>query len=447
MRFAGDPYLERGELRSLLALPLRKGERKLGAMVLENRLTTHGFAAASIEALRMIVAQAASTLDNAQLYGALRRSEARWRSLVDGAPDLIALLDERGRVVFRNHEGPVFGLDEIDEGAAAGALRAGALARWRATVEAVLRDGERCELELEFSPPSEDGVTQPIRWYAVRLAPIEVHRSLHAQTEVVHRNAVVVATDISARRRAEAEKHTLEAQLRQQQRLESLGTLASGVAHEINNPIQGIMNYAELIGANTGETTLVEEFAGEISHEADRVATIVRGLLAFSRQDAAAPAEDVALADVVASSLSLVRTVLRGDHITLGFERRDDLPRVRCRVQQIQQVVMNLVTNARDALNERYGSDGEDKRVDIEVGPSPRPGHVRLTVRDTGGGIPPDVLPRIFDPFFTTKGRDQGTGLGLSVSHGIVRDHDGTLEVETERGVGTSFILDLPASA
>jgi signal transduction histidine kinase len=453
LRFAGDVYLDGEDVRSVLALPLLKGERRLGALVLENRLTTRGFSPTSVQTLQLITGQAASTLENAQLYSALHRSEARWRSLVDGAPDLIALLDEHGRVVFRNHSGPLTGIaddaDEDDDGDG-GQLRPESAARWREAVEAVLHAGQRVELELEFVAPPE-----PPRWYAVRVAPIELHRSLGGalggaggnEVGAVRRNAVAVATDITARRQAEADKQQLEAQLRQQQRLESVGTLASGVAHEINNPVQGIMNYADLIAAHASDPEVVMEFAAEITHESNRVATIVRNLLAFSRQDAEDAPEVARLGDVVESTLSLVRSVLRSDHIAFNFEAEPDLPLIRCRAQQIQQIVMNLITNARDALNERYTAFDEGKRIDVRVERSTaRPGWVRLVVRDSGAGIPVEVRPRIFDPFFTTKSRDEGTGLGLAVSHGIVAEHGGELSFETEIGVGTQFLLELPAA-
>ena len=440
LRFAGDAYLDSSEVRSILALPLLKGERRLGVLVLENHLTTHGFGASSIEALRLITSQAASTLENAQLYSALRRSEARWRSLVDGAPDLIALLDERGAMVFRNHAGPLCGVDETDEGNAdGGALDPISSARWRDAVQGVLEYGERRELELEYL--SADGFSS---WYAVRVAPIEIHRGLGNERGGRHRNAVAVATDITERKQAEAEKRELEAQLRQQQRLESVGTLASGVAHEINNPIQGIMNYADLIFGNSRDFELVEDFAKEINIESNRVAKIVRNLLAFSRQDASEEPESVQMIEVVELSLSLIRAVLRSDHIVVDVSAESGLPPVRCRPQQIQQIIMNLVTNARDALKSQYGEYDEHKRIELRVQRSARSGWVRVSVRDFGPGIPAEVLPRIFDPFFTTKGRDQGTGLGLAVSHGIAQEHGGELTVETTRGQGACFILELP---
>jgi signal transduction histidine kinase len=261
---------------------------------------------------------------------------------------------------------------------------------------------------------------------------------------------VAVATDISDRKRAEAEKHALEVQLRQQQRLESLGTLASGVAHEINNPIQGIMNYADLIEINSSSPAMVTEFAQEITTESERVATIVRNLLAFSRREAEEMQEQVDILQAIQATLSLVRSVLRKDHISLNVSLADQPMLVRCRMQQIQQIVMNLVTNARDALEHHHGASetGEDrKRIDIRVARIEREGRpwVRVTVEDNGPGIPDDVLPRIFDPFFTTKGRDKGTGLGLAVSHGLANDNEGELSVETRLGHGTRFFLDLPA--
>jgi predicted ATPase/signal transduction histidine kinase/tRNA A-37 threonylcarbamoyl transferase component Bud32 len=430
-RFAADPYLFGNDVRSVLALPLAKGSLQLGVLVLENRQTTHGFTTAIIETLRLITGQAGSILDNARLYAALRRSEARWRSLVDGAPDLIVLLDESGKIAFANRRGPFASLDGDDSEAAL---------RWREAVKFVLEHGRPRELELEFVSDQ----ARPL-WYAIRIAPIE------PDGEGSRRNAVAVATDISARKRAEAEKHTLELQLRQQQRLESIGTLAAGVAHEINNPIQGILNYAELIGARSGDPALVQDFAGEISKEGDRVATIVRNLLAFSRQDAERQQEVIEVGRLIEGTLSLIQAVLRKDHIALVITPGQQAAQVRCRPQQIQQILMNLVTNARDAVNQRHGfseGGGDRKRITIRIEQFERDGRawVRITIEDNGSGIPEHVLPHIFDPFFTTKGRDQGTGLGLAVSHGLANDNGGELSVETGVGEGTRFFLELPAA-
>jgi signal transduction histidine kinase len=147
--------------------------------------------------------------------------------------------------------------------------------------------------------------------------------------------------------------------------------------------------------------------------------------------------------------VSLVRAVLRQDQISLKIDLDEGLPPVRCRSQQIQQVLMNLLTNARDALNEKYRAYNENKKIHITARLLEKKGlkRIRLTVEDQGVGIPADSIDRVFDPFFTTKPREQGTGLGLSISHGIVRDHGGEIEVESEPGRFTRIHIDLPLDA
>lgn len=255
----------------------------------------------------------------------------------------------------------------------------------------------------------------------------------------------------------------LQAQLLQAQKMESIGTLAGGVAHEINNPIMGIMGYTELISDHLGPDSPAAPFAVEIIREVERVATIVRNLLAFARQETPvfSPAR---LCEIVDATSSLIRALIRRDQITLNVEIPTNLPMLWCRGQQIQQVVMNLLTNARDALNEKYPAYDENKMVLITArvitprkasGAPPVAGEpvaparaevawVRLTIEDHGRGIPESVRARMFDPFFTTKPRDKGTGLGLSITHGIVKDHGGEITVETVLGQWTRFHVDLP---
>jgi PAS domain S-box-containing protein len=241
------------------------------------------------------------------------------------------------------------------------------------------------------------------------------------------------------------ETRKLEEQLVQSQKIESIGTLAGGVAHEINNPINGIMNYAQLILDRTGEDHPANEYAGEILYETQRIAGIVRNLLTFARHEkqSHSPAQ---LADVISAVLSLVQTVMRHDQITLELAIPEDLPNVKCRSQQIQQVLMNLMTNARDALNERYSGYSPDKILRIAAEEIIKHGRrfIRTTVEDTGTGIPAEIRDRIFDPFFTTKPKETGTGLGLSISYGIVRDHGGELGVESVPDRYTRFHMDLP---
>ena len=243
------------------------------------------------------------------------------------------------------------------------------------------------------------------------------------------------------------EKRKLEEQLMQSQKIESIGTLAGGVAHEINNPINGIMNYAQLILDRVGEGNPCGEYAQEILDETRRIAGIVRNLLTFARNEkqSHSPAH---LSDIVASVLSLVQAVMRHDQIELEVSLPGDLPKLKCRSQQIQQVVMNLITNARDALNEKFPGYSPDKRLRLTAALIEKAGRhfVRIMVEDAGTGIAPEVVGRIFDPFFTTKPKETGTGLGLSISYGIVRDHGGELSVDSEPGRGSRFNVDLPVN-
>ena len=252
--------------------------------------------------------------------------------------------------------------------------------------------------------------------------------------------------DITKQIQAEEEKQKLEISLRQSQKLESIGTLASGVAHEINNPITGVMNYAQLIYERLEPSHVqLKEFALAIKDETERMAEIVRNLLTFSRHEkhSHSPAR---IKDIVNSTLSLMRAVLRKDQIELKVEIPDDLPEIKCRSQQIQQVLMNLLTNARHAVNDRYPEYDPDKIVSITVHQFEKDGRrwLRTTVEDHGCGIPAEISEQIFNPFFTTKDRTKGTGLGLSISQGIARDHHGELTFESEENKITRFYLDLP---
>lgn len=226
---------------------------------------------------------------------------------------------------------------------------------------------------------------------------------------------------------------------RQHQRLEVIGSLASGVAHEINNPIQSIMNYAQLI-RNRGESEQLGEYAGEILHEAQRVAAIIKNLLFFARQEGE-PYAEAFIADLVEQTLSLTAAVLRKEQIRVELQL-PDLPAVLCHPQQIQQVIMNLVTNARDALNARYPEGDPDKRLCIRAALRDNGRTVRITVEDRGGGLTDDEARRMFDPEHMRL--NHGRGLGLSVSHAIVTDHGGAMSLDNDPGHGCCMHVDLP---
>lgn len=254
-----------------------------------------------------------------------------------------------------------------------------------------------------------------------------------------------IVHDITERSNLEKMKNEIEAQLRHQQKLEAIGTLAGGVAHEINNPINGIMNYAQLIYDKCEDSSEQALYAKEIIHETERVSTIVKNLLQFSRQEKQSHSY-ASIYDIINQTVSLINTIIKKDQIQLLIDLDKDLPDLKCRSQQIQQVLMNLLTNARDALNEKYPSYDSDKIIKITSNLQLIDDRrwIELIVEDHGTGIKNELLDKIFVPFFSTKPKDRGTGLGLSISFGIVKDHHGKIDIETAESKFSRFVLSLP---
>jgi len=369
---------------------------------------------------------------------ALRRERDFSRSLIQASPAFFVAIGADGRVLMMNQimmqslgytEEEVIGRDFLTNFVPSDE---------REKVSAVFKEiinGHQW-ISIENQVQTKDGRVLVIEW---RLRPM-----LNAKDEVEY--FFGLGNDITERKKSEAVRRELEAQLRQQQKLESIGTLASGVAHEINNPINGIMNYAELlIDGTENQESNVFRFSSEILVESERIAEIVRNLLTFARQESKArgPAD---LHELVDATLTLVRTLMRKDQITLSVDVPENLPPLYCREQQIQQVLMNLLTNSRDSLNMRYQGFNEDKiiRLYAELFKKDDDDWIRISVEDHGMGIDTQIHNRIFDPFFTTKPANQGTGLGLSVSHGIVKDHGGEIRVESETGRFAVFHVELP---
>jgi PAS domain S-box-containing protein len=224
--------------------------------------------------------------------------------------------------------------------------------------------------------------------------------------------------------------------------LASIGRLAAGVAHEINNPISGVINYAQIIRT---KCTLNEKYTGyldELIAEAERVATIVKDLLIFARPHPGAPGR-ADLQDIYGQTFSLLAKQLDKSSVKVRSMFPDDLPQVLARPQQLKQVILNFFTNALYALNKKF--PGPDPEKIIEVTAESEGPLVRLTFHDHGIGIPADMLARVCDPFFSTKPPGEGTGLGLSISHTIIKDHGGRLRIASREGDYTKVTIELPA--
>jgi len=231
-------------------------------------------------------------------------------------------------------------------------------------------------------------------------------------------------------------------------RLTSLGQLAASVAHEINNPISGVLNLSMLLErimregkVPPGREEECKKYLARISQETARVGRIVCDLLAFSRRSKPQRA-NADLNQVVKTTVSLVSHKLKLNDTQVDLQLAPDLPHIKCDASQIQQVILNLVLNASEATHARQGAT-----VSIRTRRSSDARQVELLVQDNGEGIAPENLRKIFDPFFTTKAEGKGVGLGLAVVYGIVQAHDGDIEVKSDLGRGTVFTVSLPLAS
>jgi PAS domain S-box-containing protein len=351
---------------------------------------------------------------------ALARSEARYTRLVESASDGIFTLDEGGRFtsVNRSMEHAV----GVMRDALLGAPLARVVdARDVASAEQLLRQtfaGERCKGSLRYR--AADG---SVRQGSVISAPIF--------EDGVIVGALGIMRDVTDDQR-------LAEQLLQQEKLAAVGQLVSGVAHELNNPLAGVMAFSELLLASGAAQDAETRHAMEtIHHEAMRAAKIVSHLLTFARQR---PAEQMEadLNAIVTDTLALRRYALRAAEIELDVMLDQTLPRTWADPFQLQQVVLNLLGNAEQALMDWAGT----RRIVVWTRHDAE--WLTVAVSDTGPGVPPEQRDRIFNPFYTTKPVGQGTGLGLSISDGIVREHGGRIRVESQPGEGATFLMELP---
>ena len=281
---------------------------------------------------------------------------------------------------------------------------------------------------------------------------IEIERLAHA-FELMRvnlkssRDEILQFTQTLESKVAERSRQLQSAQqkLQTNDRLASLGQLAASVAHEINNPISGVLNLSMLMqrilkedGIPAGRVAEFRKYLTQVTQETTRVGHIVSDLLSFSRRGKPQRTE-ADLNRLIRSTVSLVDHKLKLANMALELKLASSLPHVLCDAGQIQQVVLNLVLNAAEAM-QAHGAG----TVTVETQAGEDGKSVVLSVSDAGEGIPPELLPRIFDPFFTTKSDGKGVGLGLAVSYGIVQAHSGEIEVRSRPGEGTVFTVTLP---
>ena len=260
----------------------------------------------------------------------------------------------------------------------------------------------------------------------------------------------VFARDLTGRKKAEAQRLLLEAQLRESQKMQAMGTLAGGIAHDFNNILSAILGNVELARVDAAACPLALESLAEIDKAGRRARDLVRQILTFSRNEPTQRAA-VRLVDVVQETEQLLRVTLP-PQVTLTLQIEADIPLVMADATQVEQALLNLCTNAIQAVAPTRGTVLVElahtqlgQRACDRLGIAPGR-YATLAVHDNGAGIDAATLERIFEPFFTTKAVGQGTGLGLAVVHGVMRTHQGAADVRSTPGVGSSFTLYFPAA-
>jgi two-component system NtrC family sensor kinase len=229
-------------------------------------------------------------------------------------------------------------------------------------------------------------------------------------------------------------KQAVRQQVTRAEKLASIGRLAAGVAHEINNPLTGVLTFAHLLREKPNMDVQDQEDLDLIIHETTRAADIVRGLLDFARERPIRM-EPLDLNDVVRRTVRLIANQKKFEHIVIDELLYDDLPPVRGDMNQLQQVLLNLSLNACAAM---------PQGGTLTIRTIPADGKIIVQVTDTGCGIKAEHIDRIFEPFFTTQDVGKGTGLGLSVTYGIIEQHGGEIEVHSREGHGSTFVIHLP---
>jgi signal transduction histidine kinase len=373
---------------------------------------------------------------------ALRRSDARFRAAVEGSLDAVGILsavrDERGRLtdfvvtdVNRNAERLLARRrDELVARRLGDLWPAPFLHPFIQRAAAVMRGRAPLEEELEVTLPEAPG-----RWIHHQIVPLE--------------DGVAIAVrDTTARHQAEADLHRREEQVRQSQKMEAIGRLAGGVAHDFNNLLTVIRGHGELVVRKLEGDHPMRRNLLEIGLAAERAAALTHQLLAFSRKQVLQP-RTLDLGEVVERMSTLLQRLI-GEDVELVTRRRGPLGSVRADPAQMEQVIVNLAVNARDAMPQGGVLDLELANVELDqtfahghAGMVPG-AYVVLSVTDTGQGMDEDTKARIFEPFFTTKEVGKGTGLGLATVYGIVKQSEGFIWVYSEPGRGTTFKIHLP---
>ena len=437
MRHARAEILQTGmdAATSTITVPLRGCRRALGTLVFDGVRVEAGGELDLLDRADELGRQLSSAVENMQLLDDVMRSRLELENTFDSIAHLVVVSDQRGRIVHANEA---------------------FASRLKLTRETILdRPLNEC-IGPELAAWLEAHASSPVGPDGGVIATCEVNDPiLNGPLSVTvtdlldherHRaGTVVVARDLTPQSRLETEREDLRKRLAQSEKLAALGQLVAGIAHELNNPLQGVLGHLELLRRTGAVPRAVRKDITTIYREADRAAKIVRNLLVFAGSRRLAR-RSVSLTGVLQKVVALRTPACRALDIEVVRHYGHALPRVQSDPLLLHQVFLNMVMNAEQAISEA----GRPGRIEITAaskndGTDGSTGKsIVVTIRDTGDGIPPDALSRIFEPFYTTKEVGKGTGLGLAIVYGIVQEHGGMISAANHPDGGAIFTVELP---
>jgi len=372
----------------------------------------------------------------------LEKSRQHLQAIMDNSPAVVTVKDREGRFLFVNRMFErLFGVrDEDIRGRSVHDIFPAETARHVLATDMSVFDGRKAREFEEIVPVGE----KTYHFLSVKFV-------LPGPDDLPHA-ICTISTDITRWKRDSEEKYRLELQLKQAQKLESIGQLAGGIAHDFNNMLTGIIGFSSIALRHLEKDHPARPRIESVIKTGERAAGLTQQLLAFSRKQMLRM-EVININDTVMNMGKMLNRII-GDNVSLEIRTSPSVRPIRADATQIDQIIMNLAVNARDAMPEggrlliktdSVHFDEQDMSRVQEIGLTPGD-YVVLSVRDTGEGMTPEVRAKIFEPFFTTKGPGKGTGLGLSTVYGIVKQHGGAIEVESSPGEGTVFYLYFPVT-
>lgn len=410
--------VNKGVIKSLAAFPVIAGSRTLGVVSVVSRYLNH-LTPNRVSLLTAMVDGLGTLLENARLQEVVRNSEERYRAVVDNILDAIVINQDGKRVFCNKAFLDLLGIEDMAEAIGQS--------------DDLYIVPEDRKLVSERTAQRQLGAIVP-SMYEYRVQRTDgyvrtVQTSAVATTFGGRPATLAVLRDVTESRR-------LEAQLIQSDKLAAVGTLVSGVAHEVNNPLTGALGLLQLLlRRDSTEETRAE--LQTIYDETNRAVRIMRNMLSFAREHKPELGV-VSINELVEATVELRAYELRTHNVTVELELQAALPEIMADRYQLQQVLMNLIINAEQAMT------GAGMKGTLTIGTRQKQDTLAITVGDNGPGIPAHIVDRIFEPFFTTKSAGEGTGLGLSIAYGIIQEHGGLLSVESKVGGGTTFTIDLP---